>query len=100
MPLLSQNFAFPWATGVTDRFSEPIAAYNGRRLQLAGAEGLGGTTRVNGMIVTRGPPGGYNEWADEMGLDGWGWSDVEPYFVKIETALGYADKKYRGHTGE
>ena len=104
IPLLSQNFIFKWTTGVTDRFSEPIGAYNGRRLMLVSADGLGGTSRVNGMLMTRGIPGGYEEWAETgtsngLGLKGWGWTDVEPYFAKMETAVSHADKDYRGYKG-
>ncbi|CAK7198061.1 hypothetical protein SEUCBS139899_000719 [Sporothrix eucalyptigena] len=97
VPLLSQNFSEPWCTAVGDRFSEPIAACNGRRLQLISAEGLGGTTRINGMLVTRGAPGGYNEWANDLGLEGWSWPEVEPYFSKIETALDHSEAEHRGH---
>ncbi|KIH95291.1 hypothetical protein SPBR_03918 [Sporothrix brasiliensis 5110] len=87
IPLLSQNYVSSWSTGVQDRFSEPIAGYNDRRLQLAGGEGLGGTSRLNGLLVTRGAPGGYNEWASDLGLDGWAWDDVEP-FEKVCKAVG------------
>lgn len=100
VPLMSQNYVSSWSTGVQDRFSEPIAAYNDRRLQLASGEGLGGTSRLNGLLVTRGTPGGYNEWANELGLEGWAWNDVEPYFAKMETALDHSDTDYRGQKGE
>ncbi|CAK7209999.1 hypothetical protein SCUCBS95973_000642 [Sporothrix curviconia] len=96
VPLMSQNFSSDWSTGIDDRYSEPSPAYNGRRLQLTSAEGLGGTTRINGMLVTRGAPGGYNEWADKFELEDWSWKDVEPYFNKLETSLQYGDTDYRG----
>ncbi|CAK7231558.1 hypothetical protein SBRCBS47491_007972 [Sporothrix bragantina] len=97
VPLMSQNYSSDWSTGIDNRYSEPSPAYNGRRLQMTSAEGLGGTTRINGMLVTRGVPGGYNQWAEEFGLDGWSWKDVEPYFVKMETAMHYSDADHRGH---
>ncbi|OAA61784.1 Glucose-methanol-choline oxidoreductase [Niveomyces insectorum RCEF 264] len=99
IPLLTQNYAFSWLPGVTDRYSEPIAACNDRRFPLPTGEALGGTTRLNGLLVTRGVPAGYNEWADSLGLADWGWDAVEPYFRKLETALSDPDKAYRGHHG-
>jgi choline dehydrogenase-like flavoprotein len=52
------------------------------------------------MLLTRGPPGGHNEWADDLGLEGWGWADVEPYFSKMDAALDRPGEDYRGHEGE
>ncbi|KAL1895434.1 hypothetical protein Sste5346_005240 [Sporothrix stenoceras] len=99
VPLMSQNYVSSWSTGIQDRFSEPIAAYNDRRLQLASGEGLGGTSRLNGLLVTRGTPGGYNEWATDLGMEGWSWKEVEPYFARMENALDRSDTDYRGQGG-
>jgi len=44
---------------------------------------LGGTTSINGMVYTLGQPQDYDGWA-ASGLQGWGWSDVAPYFRAIE----------------
>lgn len=44
---------------------------------------LGGGSSVNGMHAHRGLPGDYDEWS-EFGVSGWGWSDVLPYFRKLE----------------
>ncbi|KAB5543081.1 hypothetical protein GE09DRAFT_237530 [Coniochaeta sp. 2T2.1] len=98
IPLLGQNTDFPWMQGVT-RLSEPVAALGGRRLKLPVAESLGGTTRVNGMIVTRGVPGGYNDWARSFGLEDWGWDEVEAYFKRSENAVAHPDAAHRGHDG-
>jgi choline dehydrogenase len=46
-------------------------------------KGLGGSTLINGMIYVRGQPGDYEAWTD-AGARGWGWSDMEPYFRKLE----------------
>lgn len=45
--------------------------------------GVGGGSNVNGMFADRGLPSDYDEWRD-MGAVGWGWSDVLPYFRKLE----------------
>lgn len=113
MPLLSQNYYLS-ALKVLVRESEPVAppatgdgnrcttqpnASSSRRLKVRTREALGGATRINAMLHTRGVPGGYNEWA-EMGHADWSWERVEPYFIKSETAVHLPDAKYRGHHGE
>lgn len=99
IPLLSSNFFLPGLQVVSDRFSEPIAAAGGRRTRLWGAEAVGGSSRINIMLVTRGVPAGYDEWAD-MGFPEWSYDKVESYFVKMESAKAHAGKPYRGHGGE
>ena len=47
---------------------------------------IGGGSAINAMVALRGLPGDYDEWA-QMGARGWGWSDVLPYFRKLENDL-------------
>ncbi|KAI1125964.1 hypothetical protein F5Y10DRAFT_246016 [Nemania abortiva] len=49
------------------------------------AETLGGTSRINGMIYTRGAPAYFDTWP-RSGFD-WSWKSVEPYFERVEQAL-------------
>jgi choline dehydrogenase-like flavoprotein len=98
IPLLGQNYEFPWMQGVS-RLTQPVKELGGRRMRLWAAEALGGTTRVNGMLWTRGVPGGYNEWADSFGLEDWRWERVEPFFKRIENATSHPDAEYCGHGG-
>jgi choline dehydrogenase-like flavoprotein len=44
---------------------------------------LGGSSAVNGMVYHRGAPEDFDRFV-ELGLGGWGWSDMLPYFVAIE----------------
>ncbi len=44
---------------------------------------LGGSSSLNLMIYIRGNPADYDEWA-AMGLAGWGYEDVLPYFRRAE----------------
>ena len=44
---------------------------------------LGGSSSLNGMIYVRGEPTRYDEWRDQ-GNAGWGYSDLLPYFKKLE----------------
>ena len=47
---------------------------------------MGGGSAINAMVALRGLPGDYDEWA-QMGARGWAWSDVLPYFRKLENDL-------------
>ncbi len=44
---------------------------------------LGGTSAINTMIAMRGDPMDFDHWRD-MGNPSWGWSDVLPYFKRLE----------------
>ncbi|MBI2961968.1 MAG: GMC family oxidoreductase N-terminal domain-containing protein [Betaproteobacteria bacterium] len=44
---------------------------------------IGGGSSINGMIAIRGLPDDYDSWA-RAGAQGWAWSDVLPYFRKLE----------------
>ena len=50
---------------------------------------LGGTSILNYMLYVRGNRGDYDEWRD-MGLDGWGYEDILPYFKNFDSDV---DKK-------
>ncbi len=58
VPLMSQNFQFENALQVvSDRFSEPVPNANSLRMKFWSSESIGGASRINGMVMTRGPPG-------------------------------------------
>jgi len=100
IPLLSQNFRFPGMQSVK-RWSEPIPFGETEMTpEIWSAEAVGGSSRINGMLLTRGPPGGYVSWAEDLGLQEWGWEKVEGYFKRSENAVGRPGReKYRGYTG-
>lgn len=47
---------------------------------------MGGGSSINVQAANRGLPRDYDEWA-ELGAGGWAWSDVLPYFCKLERDL-------------
>jgi len=49
---------------------------------------MGGGSSVMGQIALRGTPADYDEWA-QLGAAGWGWSEVLPYFRKLETDFDF-----------
>ncbi len=56
---------------------------NGRSLGYPRGKLLGGCSSINGMLYIRGQAADYDGWR-QMGLAGWGWDDVLPYFKKSE----------------
>jgi choline dehydrogenase len=63
--------------------TEPEPHLDKRRLWWPRGKGLGGSSSINGMIYTRGHPQDYDEWR-QMGLPGWSFDDVLPYFKRLE----------------
>jgi len=71
---------------------------SGRPLFWPRGKVLGGTATVNGMFWVRGDPAEYDRWRDELGLPGWGYSEVAPYFQRMEAYAG-GDAMVRGRDG-
>ena len=78
--------------------TQPNAGLNGRPLFWPRGKLLGGTASINGMFWVHGDPLEYNRWRDELGLEGWGYDDVLPYFKRME-AYRKGDPAVRGHDG-
>ncbi|HVY33417.1 MAG TPA: GMC family oxidoreductase N-terminal domain-containing protein, partial [Caulobacteraceae bacterium] len=76
---------------------EPDPTLNGRRLTWAAGRVVGGSSSINGMVYGRGLPADYDRWAAD-GAAGWGWSDMAPYFKRIEHWTGPPDAR-RGQDG-
>ena len=66
--------------------SIPQKHVDGRSLELSAGNSLGGSTKINGMLYTRGLPGEYNAWS-KAGRQGWSYSDLLAYFTMSETDL-------------
>ncbi len=56
---------------------------NGRALAYPRGKVLGGSSAINAMIYMRGQARDYDGWR-QMGMTGWGWDDVLPFFLKHE----------------
>ncbi|MBV9539838.1 MAG: choline dehydrogenase [Alphaproteobacteria bacterium] len=56
---------------------------NGRSLYWPRGRGWGGSSSINGMIYIRGHARDYDGWR-QMGLEGWSFADVLPYFKRSE----------------
>jgi choline dehydrogenase-like flavoprotein len=63
--------------------TEPEPGLNGRVLNYPRGKAVGGSSAINAMIYMRGQARDYDHWR-QLGLAGWGWDDVLPYFKKHE----------------
>jgi choline dehydrogenase len=66
-----------------DFATEPEPGLDGRRGYLPRGRMLGGSSSINGMVYIRGNAADFDEW-EALGCDGWGYSDVLPYFRRSE----------------
>ncbi len=72
--------------------TEPEERLNGRVLNYPRGKVIGGSSSINAMIYMRGQAADYDHWR-QLGLSGWGWDDVLPYFKRHENHfLGDTDK--------
>ncbi len=61
--------------------TEAEPGLNGRSLNYPRGKVIGGSSAINGMIYMRGQAADYDHWR-QLGLPGWSWDDVKPYFDK------------------
>ncbi len=62
----------------------PQERAGGRSIYWPRGRTLGGSSSINAMIYIRGSRYDYNTWRDEYGCEGWGYSDLLPYFLRAE----------------
>jgi choline dehydrogenase len=76
--------------------TEPEEGLNGRSLNYPRGKVIGGSSSINAMIYMRGQAADYDHWR-QLGLAGWGWDDVLPYFKRHEDHfLGASDSHGAG----
>jgi choline dehydrogenase-like flavoprotein len=74
------------------------AGLNGRKLNYPRGKALGGSSSINAMLSMRGQAGDYDHWR-QLGLTGWGWSDVQPVFRKLDRHF-LGDSEHHRSDGE
>jgi choline dehydrogenase-like flavoprotein len=79
--------------------------YNAQRTSEQGTEdlywrgkGVGGTSSINGVVAFRAPPDDFDEWG-ALGITGWSFAEVLPYFMRLEDDVMYGDEWYHGRSG-
>ena len=85
LAVMAQSGSHNWKISTT-----PQPGLGGRRGFQPRGKVLGGSSSVNAMIYMRGHASDYDHWAAQ-GNEGWGWSDVLPYFKRSETNERGAD---------
>ena len=77
--------------------AEPEDSTDGRRMPVPRGKLLGGSSAINGMVFVRGQAQDFDHWA-QLGNRGWSYTDVLPFFKRLESFEGGADE-YRGGDG-
>lgn len=93
--------SYPMNMGIYDWGfrSEPEPHLGGRSLATPRGKVIGGSSSINGMVYVRGHARDYDAW-EEMGAQGWSFSDVLPYFQRMESWHGdTGDAEWRGKDG-
>ncbi len=60
----------------------PQPGLNGRTLNYPRGKVIGGSSAINAMVYMRGQAGDYDHWR-QLGLPGWSWDDVRPFFRRM-----------------
>ena len=63
--------------------TKPIAGLGGREIPYPRGKVIGGCSAINAMVYMRGQAADYDGWR-QLGLTGWGWDDVLPFFKRHE----------------
>ena len=90
--LLTKPNKYNWAFE-----TEGVAALNNRKDYWPRGKGLGGSSSINGMVYIRGHARDYDHWR-QLGLEGWSFPDVLPYFKRSEMNENGGDD-FRGGDG-
>ena len=77
---------------------EPGPWTGGRSIYAPRGKTLGGSSSINGHIYNRGQRLDFDTWG-QLGNRGWSYSDVLPYFKRLECRVGDCDESYRGREG-
>ena len=72
-------------------WSEPEPHLGGRKLACPRGKVIGGSSSINGMVYVRGHAKDFDTWA-EMGASGWSYSDILPYYRRLEN-VDYIDSE-------
>ena len=88
-PFMAMPIAFPKVAThrsyVWPFETEPEPGLDERKLPIWRGKTLGGCSSINALINVRGSRHDYDKWR-QQGLEGWGYSDVLPYFKKLESS--------------
>ena len=78
--------------------TEPQQYLNGKPQRWTRGRVVGGSGSINGNLFARGDPAEYDNWRDNLGCSGWGYSDMLPVFKRMED-FPEGDPALRGRGG-
>jgi choline dehydrogenase-like flavoprotein len=78
--------------------TEPEPGLGNRRMPIPRGKVIGGSSAINAMVYIRGQASDYDHWR-QLGLVGWSWDDVLPYFRMHEDHFG-GGNAHHGAGGE
>jgi choline dehydrogenase-like flavoprotein len=85
--------AYDW-----DYQTTPQERSGGRSVYWPRGRVLGGSSSINTMIYIRGSRYDFDTWRDDYGCEGWGYTDLLPYFLRAESN-GRGASAYHGASG-
>src|ERR1700692_3075244 len=74
-----------------------VPGYIGRPVHVVHGKVLGGSSAINGAVAVRSLPSDFSRWT-ALGIKGWTWKDVLPYYKKMETS-NVPNSEWHGHSG-
>ena len=84
------NHSWGYLATATPRQNDPIIIPRGKT--------TGGSSSINGQVLFRGIPQDYDNWA-EWGNSEWAFTNVLPYFKKLENDLDFPGGDFHGNDG-
>ncbi|KAI0712308.1 alcohol oxidase [Earliella scabrosa] len=69
----------------------PQTALNNRTILYPRGRVLGGSTAINQMVFCRGTKDDYDRWAEVTGDEGWSWSELQEYILKVDRVTASPD---------
>lgn len=97
IPIVSSDIYNPTG-GAATWDCEPMIHCNNRKTPFFCGEVIGGGSRINAMVYTRGCKADYDSWA-ALGHPDWSYEKVLPFFVKGERTQDRPKSNYHGDSG-
>ncbi|XP_058800076.1 glucose dehydrogenase [FAD, quinone]-like [Phymastichus coffea] len=87
---------------LTEPSNQYCLGIDNKQCKIPFGKGMGGTSSVNYMMVTRGNKKNYDTWAELTGDNSWSWDEMLKYFKKLEkynVPLANTKREAHGYDG-
>jgi choline dehydrogenase-like flavoprotein len=84
---------YSWLTEMS-HYYQTTPQIHGQKREIVYPRGnvIGGSSATNTMVYFRGSKFDYEHWENDLGLKGWGYTSVMPYFKKFENNIDVPNK--------